>query len=106
MSQNPVLKEGKPPAGLEISLYQTNPGETSNGTVFCMNQGTDIDRISIALVPYGTAFNSNCWIAYQSILHYGHSMYLQQIYLGPEDTVVVRSENGTTNFVFTGTSST
>lgn len=103
MSSNPILIDAKPSAANTTVLFSTAPGQTASGTVFCMNQGTDIDRVSVALVPNGEILGSNCWIAYQSILHYGHSLYLQQLCIGSEDSVVIESTNGTTSFIFTGT---
>lgn len=105
MATNPILKETKPMAGNLAVLFSSPPGETATGTVFCMNQGTGIDRVSVAVVPSGESIGSNCWIAYQSVLHYGHSLYLQQLCLGSEDSIVVSTVNGTSNFIFTGTGS-
>lgn len=103
MSPVPILIETKPTAGDHQVLFSGNANVTASGTVFCMNQGTDIDRVNVALVPAGQTLEDNCWIAYQSTLHHGHSLYLQQICLGGQDNIVVSSSNGTTSFIFTGT---
>jgi hypothetical protein len=111
MPKQPVLKEIKPIAGIPSVLYQptTIPSmigppknETAIGTIFCMNQGTENDTVSVALVTSGNVLSSESYIAYQSTLHYGHSLYLQQICINSNDSVVVTSNNGTSNFIFTG----
>jgi len=106
MAQEPILSEVKPTAGIPAVLYTTPHGRTAQGTVFCMNQNpTEYgDAISVALVSNGNVLTSNCYICYESMIHYGHSVYLQQICLGSEDNVFVISQNGTTNFIFTGMS--
>lgn len=111
MPRNPVLKELKPTAGVASILYQPTlvfslsgppKPETAVGTVFCMNQGLENDLVSVALVTSGNVISSESYIAYRSTLHYGHSLYLQQICINSNDSVVVTSENGTTNFIFNG----
>jgi hypothetical protein len=108
MAQEPVLSEVKPTAGVPTVLYVTQQGQTAQGTVFCMNQNPTKygDAISVALVSNGNVLTSNCYICYQSTINYGHSVYLQQICLGSQDNVFVTSQNGTTNFIFTGMSET
>ncbi len=113
MPSNPLLKEVKPPANAPTVLYQPTSifsvfgppiPESVTGTVFCMNQGARDDRVSVALVTSGNALTSTSYITYRAVLHYGHSLYLQQICIGTNDAVYVTSENGTTNFILTGQS--
>ena len=103
---HPILSELKPVAGTETNLYSTDVGQTANGTVFVMNQGSavDFDRVRVAMVSNGNVISSNSYICFDSALYYGHSLYLQQLYLGSEDSIVVASENGTSSFIFTGQS--
>ena len=67
-----------------------------------MNQGIENDLVSVALVTSGNVLADESYIAYRATLHYGHSLYLQQICINSNDSVVVTSENGTTNFIFNG----
>lgn len=67
-----------------------------------MNQGSENDAVSVALVTSGNVLSPSSYISYRSTLNYGHSLYLQQLCIGYGDTIVVTSENGTTNFIFTG----
>lgn len=107
MAQISILSEIKPLATNQVNLFVTVPGQTATGTVFVMNQGNEVevDRVSVALVPNGNLLTANSWICFETMLHYGHSLYLQQIYLGSQDRIIVSSENGTSNFIFTGTAS-
>lgn len=103
MAQIPVLAEVKPDVDVTTLCYSANIGETASGTIFVMNQSAFDDRVSVALVPSGNVVNSNSFICYDSTLHYGHSLYLQELHLGSENSIYVNSRNGTSNFVFTGT---
>jgi hypothetical protein len=111
MPRSPILRELKPSAGVASTLYQPSlvfslseppKPESAIGTVFCMNQGNANDLVSVALVTSGNLLSSESYIAYRATLHYGHSLYLQQICINSNDAVVVTSENGTTNFIFNG----
>jgi hypothetical protein len=102
MSLRPILYELNPDPGVDSLLFQTNPGQTSTGTIFCINRSVDLDLINIALVKNGNLLNSECYLCYQTLAYFGQSIYLQQIYLGSEDSIVVTSQNGTTTFTFTG----
>jgi hypothetical protein len=98
----PILSELAPSAGNALVLHVNNAGQTSTGTVFCMNKGVVDDHVSVALVTNGNVSTSNCFICYRSLLNYGHSLYLQQICLDSQDFIEVTSENGTSTFIFTG----
>jgi hypothetical protein len=67
-----------------------------------MNKGQENDRISVALVTNGNIVTSNCYICFESILYYGHSLYLQQLALDSQDYIEVTSQNGTSTFIFSG----
>lgn len=97
-----ILEEEAPSASTPTTLYTVGLTETSKGTVFCMNRGEQNDRISVALVSSGNVVTSNSYICYQSTLHYGHSLYLQQLCLNSGDYIVVTSLNGTSTFIFSG----
>ena len=101
MSETPVLKELKPLAGAPDLLY-TGPASGAGGTVFCMNLGQDTDQISVALLQNGDTLGNQSWICNNTYLYPGHSLYLQQIYIGSDDEIWVSSSLGTTNFIFTG----
>jgi hypothetical protein len=110
MARQPITNELKPAASVISLLYKSNPyltiyGPTpsrATGTVFVMNQGTKNDNISIALVPSSGIIDPNCWICYRAILAYGHSLYLQEICLGNDESIYVESYYGTSSFIFTG----
>jgi hypothetical protein len=102
MTNIPILREQAPAAVTPTTLYTSNLGHTSTGTVFCMNRGEQNDKISIALVTAGNPVTNDCYICYQSTLHYGHSLYLQQLCLNSEEYIVVESNNGTSTFIFSG----
>lgn len=102
MSLNPILVELKPAAATDESLYTANIGQVAQGTIFCLNQDEKNDMISVALVSNGNVLTSNCYICYETVAYYGQSIYLQEICLGSEDSINVRSENGTSTFMFTG----
>lgn len=103
MTETNILSEIKPDSGVDFTLYSPESGSTASGTIFCLNQGSAQDRISIGLIQAGNPTDPSVWIAYQSILDIGHSIYLQKIHLGPEDIIIVYSQNGTSNFIFSGT---
>jgi hypothetical protein len=102
MAISPILVENKPPANVTATLFTVPSSSQASGTVFCVSQSDTIDRISVGLVPSGNIVSDSSWICYRSELHYGQSVYLQQISIDQLDNVVVVSENGTTNFIFTG----
>lgn len=102
MTQVPILRETAPSAGSSNVLLVNNVGQTTTGTVFCMNRGENIDRVSVALITNGNVLTSNCYICFDSLLYYGHSLYLQELGLGSQDSVEVTSQNGTSTFIFTG----
>lgn len=102
MSLSPILSEVKPIATGNVTLYTVNVGNTATGTVFCTNQTDADDKISVALVSNGNVLSSNSYICYQTPAYYGLPIYLQQLYLGSQDSIVVSSESGTTAFIFTG----
>lgn len=102
MAEINVLSEIKPDAGVDSTLYSPEVGFTASGTIFCLNQGNSQDRISVGLIQAGNPTDPTVWIAYQSILDIGHSIYLQQIHLGAEDIVIVNSQIGNSNFIFSG----
>lgn len=102
MKTEPILRELSPIAGVPDVLLENNVGQATTGTVFCMNRGEENDRVSVALVTNGNVLTSNCYIAFESTLHYGHSLYLQQLGLGSQDSIAVTSANGSTTFIFSG----
>lgn len=102
MSMTPILKEVAPGAGNITNLYSTNLSQTSTGTVFCMNRGEMNDKISVALVSNGNVITSNCYICFETLLPYGHSLYLQQLCLNSQDSIKVVSNTGNSTFIFTG----
>lgn len=98
----PILRESAPSASTSNVLLVNNIGQTSTGTVFCMNKGSIDDKVSVALITNGNVLTSNCYICFESTLNYGHSLYLQQLGLGSQDSIEVTSANGTTTFIFSG----
>lgn len=98
----PILRESAPAPGTANVLLINNVGQTTTGTVFCMNKGEPDDRVSVALITNGNVLTSNCYICFESILHYGHSLYLQQLALDSQDSIEVTSQNGTSTFIFSG----
>jgi hypothetical protein len=101
MTDTPILVEKNPNSNVITTLFSTNL-ITATGTVFCMNRGQYDDSVSVAIIPHGNVAVSNSWICYNTVLNYGHSLYLQQIFVGAGDTISVRSQNGTSSFIFTG----
>jgi hypothetical protein len=102
MSVKPILNELNPNAAQDTQLYKGNIGETSTGTIFCINRAEDLDLINVAIVSNGNVLTDNCYVCYNTFAYYGQSIYLQQIYLGSEDSIIVESQNGTTTFTYTG----
>lgn len=111
MYELPVLSEIKPASNTNTVLYSPTDyspplggllPQTATGTVFVMNQGNNDDQVSIALVPNGETLGTKHWICRNSFLAYGHSLYLQQLCLNNNDSVMVNSKNGSSNFIFTG----
>ena len=102
MAETPILEEIKPTAGVDFTLYSTPALSSSSGTIFCLNQGSSNDKISIGLIQAGNPTDPTVWVAYQTTIYPGHNIYLQQIHLGSDDIIIVNSQTGTTNFVFTG----
>ena len=102
MTLVPLLIETKPTADIDTVLYTTGVGETVQGTIFCMNQNETNDKISVALVSNGNVLSDSSYICYETTAYYGQSIYLQQIYIGSLDSIYIKSQNGTSNFIFTG----
>jgi len=102
MTDTPVLAEITTSPGGTVLLYTVDVSNTVSGTVFCMNQSNIDDLVSIALVPNGNALGSSNWIAYNTLIYHGQSLYIQQIYLNSGDSIYVQSQNGTSNFIFNG----
>lgn len=98
-----ILAESKPGSGNVTILYSPNVNQTVTGTVFCMNQSGYIDLISVALVANGNILTSNCWICCNTTIYPGESVYLQQLYLNQQDSIVVKNDIGQTGFIFNGT---
>mgnify|MGYP003335949559 CR=1 FL=1 len=102
MSLIPILHELNPNATVDSTLYKSNVDQTSTGTIFCINRNEDPDEINVALVSNGNVLTDNCYVCYKTLAFYGQSIYLQQIYIGSEDSIIVNSKNGSTTFTFTG----
>jgi hypothetical protein len=102
MTDNPVLSEITPAPGVTTLLYQVGSSSTVSGTIFCMNQNNNDDYVGVGLVPQGNVISSSSWIAYNTKIFHGQSLYLQQIYLNSGDSVWVSSQNGTSNFILNG----
>jgi len=103
MSDTPTLAEIFPTAGTTTLLYTVGALTNATGTVFCMNQNNTVDLIKVALVPNAQVLSGNSYIAYNTMIYHGQSLYLQQIYLNSGDSIYVESQNGTSNFIFNGT---
>lgn len=102
MTYQSIRNEIKPPAGVDTILWQNDANTyISTSTIFCLTQSIDNDRIRVGLVKNGTVLSSNSYIAFDSTVYHGINIYLQQIALGPLDSIYVRSENGSSNFIFT-----
>jgi hypothetical protein len=97
-----ILVEVKPQASVQTLLYAVGYDNSATGTVFCMNQGTVDDKISIIMLPIGNTVSAKNYIAYQATINAGHSVYLQQLALSIGDRIFVVSSAGLTNFIFTG----
>jgi hypothetical protein len=100
---NTILAELLPSSNVVTLLCTIDSNVAAAGTIFCMNQNIVDDRISVALVPNGQVLLSNSYIAYNTLIYSGQSLYLQQIYLNSGDSIYVNSQNGTSNFIFNGT---
>jgi hypothetical protein len=103
MLDQPILAELLPLAGTTSLLYTIPVDTTATGTIFCMNQNNIDDQVNVALVPNTQTLNSNSYIARNTLIYHGQSLYLQQIYLNAGDSIYVQSQNGTSNFIFNGT---
>jgi hypothetical protein len=103
MAYESLRIELRPPEGVDTLLYQNDSNSSvSSATVFCVTTNQNNDRVNVALVSKGNVLSSSSYIAYHSTLYFGESIYLQQIALGPLDSVYVASENGSSNFVIVG----
>lgn len=102
MDLKPILYEIKPTANANVTLYTVSSNEYVTGTIFCLNQDEYDDRVSVALVSNGNVLTANSYICFETTAYRGQSIYLQQIYLGSEDSINVWSARGTSNFIFTG----
>lgn len=99
----PILAELLPNSNVTSSIYSTNVGKVQYGSMMCVNHGPNIDQVSVAMVPNANILTSNSWICFESNVHVGHSVALQGLFFSTNDSLMVRSKAGTTNFVFTGT---
>ena len=81
MNDNPVLAELSPPANTTSLLYTVSGSSNASGTIFCMNQNNTDDLVRVGLVPHGNTIISSSWIAYNTRIYHGQSLYLQQIVL-------------------------
>jgi len=105
MAESPIVAEVTPPSGVTILLYANQAGQTSSGTVFITNHAGvgRTDTVGVALVPNGQSLSDASYICRNTTVEASYTVYLQQIYLGDQDRIYVVSQNGTSNFVFTGT---
>lgn len=103
MANDPLLFELKPAADTDSLLLTTAVGQLATGTVWCSNQAELLDFIGVAIVPNGDTLSAKSWILFETKAFSGLPITLQQICLGSGDSIYVKSLNGTTAFVFTGT---
>ena len=97
-----IFAQITPSPGVQTELYKSPTNVGILGNLVCNNQSNLTDYISVALDPTLAVLTNAMWIAYNVPLQ-GHSVVpLQLLGLYNQSKIIVVSQNGTTNFVFTG----
>lgn len=96
-----ILGQNKPDAGVDTNLFTVPAGKQVQFSLFVCNQGSEIDRFTIALIPAGEAEIPSQYIAYDTPLIGNGVFAASGLYMNGNDQVKVMSMNG--NFSFTAT---
>jgi len=97
-----ILGQNKPDQLIDTNLFTVALNKQVQFSLFVCNQGDNIDRFTIALVPSGGTEDSSTYIASNTPL-VGHGVFAASgLYLNSGDRVQVSSTLGTTSFTATG----
>lgn len=103
MAETPcILGQAYPDAGDDINLFIVPPTDQVQCTIFIANQSDDIERVTIALIPYGSVTGPYNYIALNTPLSPHACIAFAGIFLNSGDVVRVRSETGQASFSATG----
>ena len=103
MPQTPkILGQNFPDIGIDTTLFTVGLNEQAQFSIFMTNQETEMDRITVALIPNGESETSAKYIAYNTPIIGNAVMAFSGLFLDSGDRVQVLSENGTTSFTATG----
>lgn len=97
-----ILGQNKPDPGVDTNLFTVPTGKQAQFSLFVCNQGSEIDRFTIALIPAGEAELPSSYIAFDTPL-IGHAVFAASgLYLNGDDQVKVICQNGQISFTATG----
>jgi hypothetical protein len=95
-----ILGQSKP---LVATILYTVPVNTqAQVTIFSANQSTNMDNLTIALIPSGQTLGAARYIAYRTPLIGNGILAMSSIGLNTGDQIYVFSNNGNISFTATG----
>lgn len=104
MAQTPsILGQKFPDADIDTNLFVVPIDNQAQFSVFVANHSTEMDYITIALIPNGGAEGDSNYIAFGTPLIGNGVLAFAGLFLGSLDRVQIKSANGTTSFNATGT---
>lgn len=107
MAQTPsILGQKFPDNDVETNLFTVPTSNMVQFSVFVANHADEYDRVTIALVPAGGLEIPANYIAYETPIMPNACIAFSGIHMNSQDKVIVKSKNGTSSFVATGTLTT
>lgn len=104
MATSGILAEINPPSSVILAMYYQEVGNGVMGNLFFVNQGDVTDYVRIAITPADQQPSPDSYLMYDTFVPPNHTVVLQEIALAQLELLYVYSQNGTSSFVYTGTS--
>jgi hypothetical protein len=97
------LGSGHPSAGVNQTIVVIRPDSNAFMTIYITNtDNSNFENISVAIKPKTDVLDDQHWIAYNTPVDPSRLFVLANIGLGPNDQVIVSSENGNASFNVSG----
>lgn len=97
-----ILGQKQPDADVDVDLFFVPPASQVQCTIFVANQASQIERVTISLIPYGSNPGTYNYIASNTPLSPNACIAFAGIFLNSGDQVIVRSDLGQCSFTATG----
>lgn len=103
MAETPcILGQKQPEAGVSVDLFFVPPNSQVQCTIFVANQSSDIERVTISLIPNGSNPGTYNFIASNTPLSANACIAFSGIFLNSGDQVLVKNTFGKCSFTATG----